>query len=190
MSDGANRTVECDAHELIRLVKAGDIQALDNMTRCHGERLLAVGRKACRDSDRAEDAVQDALISAGTNLKQWSGKGSLEGWLVRMVQNACHRMRRGRKNDPSLHVSDGSEPAGLVDSPEELAERGQAAKALGEALESLSPEDRAILLLADAKDWTGPEIAAELGMNPATVRTRLSRARQKMRTSLSALQLR
>jgi len=179
--------MECDANELIRLVRAGDIEALDRMTRCHGERLLAVGTKACRDAELARDAVQDAMVAAGSNLQQWSGEGSLEGWLVRMVQHACHRMRRGRKNNPSLHTTD-TVPVSFDATPEELTERGRAAEALGEALTTLTPVDRLILLLADAQDWQGAEIAEKLAMNPATVRTRLARARKKIRLKMMELQ--
>lgn len=176
---------------MIALVRAGDLGALDRMTRCYGERLLAVGRRHCRDHDQAQDAVQDTLLAAGQHLQAFRGDGSLEGWLVRMVANACHRMRRGRKNDPTLHVTAGDgEPGALwtdEDSPEESATRLELAEAIGEAMLELEPKDRLILLLAEADDWTGPQIAAELGMTPGAVRARLTRARARMRSSLTAV---
>ena len=174
----------CDPHELVSLVKKGDIEALDRMTRCYGERLLAVGRRYCRNEEDAHDAVQDALLSAGRNLTSFRGDGSLEGWLVRMVTNACFRMRRGRKNDPSLHDHDAVLPAD-DDSPEAMAGRLQLAEAIGRALEELSPKDRLILLLAEAEDWTGPQIAERMGMTPGAVRTRLTRARARLRTHMA-----
>ncbi len=180
----------CDPGEMIAQVRAGDLGALDRMTRCYGERLLAVGRRYCRDHDQAQDAVQDALLAAGQHLQAFRGDGSLEGWLIRMVANACHRMRRGRKNDPTLHVSAGDADSGFgsagEDSPEEAATRLELAEALGEAMLGLEPQDRLILLLAEAQDWSGPQIAEELGMTPGAVRTRLTRARARMRSSLVA----
>jgi len=178
--------VTCDPNELVRLMKAGDLEALDRMTRCFGQRLLAVGRSRCRNEDDAQDAVQDTLLQAGKHLTDFRGDGSLEGWLVRMVANACHRMRRGRKNDPGLHDTE----AVLVDptgSPEQAAAVGQLTEALGQALGELTPDERTLLLLADGEGWTGPEIAARLGIKPGAARVRLHRARAKVREQLAPL---
>lgn len=175
--------LRCDPHKIALLVRSGDIEAVDRLTRCFGDRLIAVGQSRCKTSADAEDAVQDALLAASEHLGDFRGEGSVEGWLVRMVVNACHRMRRGRKNDPSLHeveatlVGDGA-------GPDELAGRGEMAIALGRALEGLAPKDRAILLMAEIEDWRGPEIAKELGMTPGAVRSRLSRARGRIRSEL------
>ena len=177
-SGASSRT--CDPGELIALVRAGDLEALDRITRCHGDRLLAVGRRYCRNEAEAQDAVQDALLSAGRNLQGYRGDGPVEGWVVRMVANACHHMRRGRKNNPVLHDAE----AVLVadhPSPEEAAMTGQLAEALGGALLELDPTNRTIVLLAEGEGWTGPEIAAELGMSAGAVRVRLTRARARLR---------
>lgn len=176
-------TVRCDPEQIVALVRAGDLEALDRFTRCMGERLLAVGRRYCRQEEDARDAVQDALLTAGLHLRDFRGEGSVEGWVVRMVARACNRMRRGRRNDPGLHVRD-TEMATDDANPELLAGRAELAEALGAALLELPPKDRAMLLLAEAEDWTGPEIAARLGTTPNAVRTRLSRARGQVRSRL------
>ena len=175
----------CDPEKLITLMRAGDIAALERITRCYGDRLLAVGRRYCRDSDEAADAVQDALLAGGEHLKDFRGDGSPEGWLIKMVTNACSRMRRGRKNDPALHVDVADNP--LVEAgatPENLAGRAELIEALGEALLELPSKDRAILLLAEAEGWTGPEIASSLDLTPTAVRVRLTRIRAKIRPRL------
>lgn len=167
-------------------MRAGDVTVLEQLTKCYGQRLIAVGRQRC--GERGEDAVQDALLSAGENLTQFRGEGSLEGWLVRLVANACHRMRRGRKNDPAwhapmddaVHLTADSDPGGE-------ALRTQYAEALGEALLDLQPRDRMILLLSDAEDWRAPEIAEALEMTPGAVRTRLSRVRRGLRDKLDPI---
>lgn len=176
----------CDRDELLRLMRAGDLVALDRMTRCYGERLIATGRRHCRGEEEARDAVQDALLAAGEHLQDYRAEGSVEGWLVRMVIRACGRQRRGRKNDPLLHVREASLTSAAA-SPEQLAARGELAIALGEALGALSPTDRLIVLLAEGEDWTGPEISAELGLTPGAVRSRLSRARRRLRERLEKL---
>jgi RNA polymerase sigma-70 factor, ECF subfamily len=178
----------CDSERLTALMRAGDRDALEHLTRCFAARLMAVGRKYCRGEDEAEDAVQDALLAAGEHLEDFRGEGSPEGWLVRIVTNACRRMRRGRKNDPTLHDTLADHPLEAVHyGPEELVGRGELAVALGEALGELSAEDRAIVLLSDAQGWTAPEIAASLGRTPNAVRLRLSRARRRLREELQGL---
>jgi len=176
----------CDPDALVRMVKSGNLEALDRITRCHGQRLLAVGRRYCRTNAEAEDAVQDALLSAGTHLTSFRGDGSVEGWLVRMVANACHHMRRGRKNDHRLHDSDQILTSD-VGSPEERAMVGELSATLGEALLALAPRDRTIVLLAEAEGWTGPEIAEHLDMSAGNVRVRLHRARLLLRDRLTEL---
>lgn len=176
--------VACDPAEIAALARSGDLAALDRLTRCQGERLLAVGRRHCRTEEEARDAVQDALVAAATHLPAFRGDGTMDGWVVRMVARACGRMRRGRKNDPALHAVD-VEVAAPEDDPEQAAERGRIAEALGEALLELEPLDRAVLLLAEGEGWTGPDIARELRTTPAAVRTRLTRVRRRMRERLA-----
>jgi RNA polymerase sigma-70 factor, ECF subfamily len=173
----------CDADKMIALMKRGDLEALERMTRCFGDRLVAVGRSRCSTEDQAQDAVQDALLSAGQNLQSFRGDGSIEGWLVRMVANACRRFHRGRKNDPSLHVLDADLGDGGAE-PEAAALRLEMADHLGEALLALSARDRAMILLSDAEGWKAPEIAEKMGMSPGSVRTRLSRARKRLRENV------
>lgn len=170
------------------MMREGDIQALDRMSRCFGDRLFAVGRRYCGDEDRARDAMQDALLAAGTNMQGFRGDGSVEGWLVRMVVNFCHRMRRGRKNDPAWHAEAQDDLLdGGGDTPEEEAARGELMMKLADALAALDPRDRTLLLLADGEGWKAPEIAESVDMTPAAVRTRLSRARRKLRADLEQL---
>lgn len=174
------------ADELLALMRAGDMVALDRITRCYGASLAAVGRRHCRDSDQAEDAVQDALLSAGEQLHKFRGEGTADGWLVRMVINACRRMRRGQKNDSTLHDDvDELETAGHGEDPESAASRHEVADVLARVLGELPAQDRALFLLAEAEDWTAPELAEEFGITAGAVRTRLTRIRAKLRPELS-----
>lgn len=175
----------CDPRRLLELVRSGDASLLDTITRCYGARLMSAGRRHCRTASEAEDAVQDALLSATNELTAFRGEGSLEGFLVRIVARACRRISRGRKNDPSLHEAD-YETLQSADSPEADAERRELGAALDQLLLALDPNDRAILLLAELEGYTGPQIAAELGISAGAVRTRLTRLRQRLRDGLTA----
>jgi RNA polymerase sigma-70 factor, ECF subfamily len=179
----ARSGIVCDSEELLRAMRAGDLQVLDRMTRCFGERLLAVGRSRCRSEEEAQDAVQDALLSAGEHLDSFRGDGSVEGWLVRMVANACSHRRRGRKNDTSIHSTDVLLSSSDL-SPEKRVSHAEVAEVVGQALLRLPPKDRALLLLSAGEGFTGPELASRMGLSPTAVRVRLTRIRARLREDL------
>jgi RNA polymerase sigma-70 factor (ECF subfamily) len=173
----------CDPRRLLELVRSGDAGSLDQITRCYGARLMAAGRRHCRTFSEAEDAVQDTLLIASSELASFRGEGSLEGFLVRIVARACRRISRGKKNDPALHDVEHS-PIDTASSPEADAQRRELGAALDQLLLALEPSDRAILLLAELEDYTGPQIASELGLSAGAVRTRLTRLRKRLREGL------
>ncbi|MEL6344479.1 MAG: sigma-70 family RNA polymerase sigma factor [Myxococcota bacterium] len=174
--------MECDLNRTGELVQAGDIDVLERILCCHGEKLRAIGRCRCRTEQEAQDAVQDALLAAGERLESYRGDGDVVAWIGRMVANACHRMRRGRKNDPALHATDA--PLASQDNPERAAGRRELAEALVDALSTLKPEDQTLLRLAAVDGYTGPELAVEMNLSAQAVRARLSRARRRVRRTL------
>jgi len=181
---GAHENAYCNPDVLVRMVHGGSPEALDRITRCYGQRLLAAGGRYCRTHAEAEDAVQDALLIATSRLQDFRGDGSLEGWLVRIVASACRRMSRGRKNDARRHDAD-TILASADATPYDASCRSELGQQLQQALLALSPHDRLVLLLAEVEGWTAPEIAAEFGLTPGAVRTRLTRLRQRMRSLLA-----
>ncbi len=174
----------CASADLVALLRAGDIEALDRVTRCYGDRLMAAARRVCRSDAEAQDAVQDATLAAWRYGVGFRGDGAVDRWLVRLVASACHRLHRGLANQ-APHVVLETELAAEQPTPEMLAGRAELAAVLGEALLGLAPRDRAILILSDAQGWRGPEIAEALQMTPGSVRTRLSRLHAQLRVSLA-----
>jgi len=170
----------------MQLVREGGSNgaALDQITRCYSERLLEAGRRHCRTGTEAEDAVQDALVTAAQHLAQLNDDSKLEGWLVKVVASACRRIGRGRKNDARLHDAEPDAAAHSDDDPEaELARRELGQLLEGELL-ALTPRDRSIVLLAELEDFSAAEIGAELGMSEGAVRTQLSRLRHRIGSAL------
>ena len=172
----------CNPQVLVRLAQAGGSEALDRLTRCYGDRLLKAGQRYCRTRSEAEDAVQDTWFYASQHLDDFRGEGSLEGWLVRVVATACRRQARGSKN--AVHEGDAELVAAGGPSPFEASTARELAENLQAALLSLSEDDRAIVLLAEVEDWRTREIAAELGLSEGAVRTRLTRARARLRQAI------
>lgn len=170
----------CCPDEMARLARSGDPRALERATACLGERLQQLALRCCRTEEDARDAVQDTWVAAVVHLADFRGEGSVEAWLSTMVSRACGRTTRGRKNSPALHCS----PRGLrcvCDDPEAKAERSQRLARLDAVLQQLAPDDRILLWLILAQEWTAPEAAARLDLKPATVRKRLSRLRTRIR---------
>jgi len=166
----------------MQLVRGGSTDALDQITRCYSERLLAAGRRHCRTSAEAEDAVQDALISAADALPRLRSDQSLPGFLIKVVATACRRIGRGQKNAPELHDSS-AEPSAAGD-PEQDIERRELGALLERTLLALSPQDRSVVLLAELEGFSAAEIGAELGLTEGAVRTRLSRLRARLADAL------
>jgi RNA polymerase sigma-70 factor (ECF subfamily) len=177
-------TADCSPERLMLLVREGNTHALDQITRCYGQRLLEAGRRHCRTGSEARDAVQDALVTAAEHLAELRDDSKLEGWLVKVVASACRRMGRGRKNDSALHDRDGSEAHPSDDDPEAELGRRQLGLLLERELLTLPPRDRSILLLAELEDFSAAEIGAELGMTEGAVRTQLSRLRRRLALAL------
>jgi RNA polymerase sigma-70 factor (ECF subfamily) len=173
---------DCSPERLMRLYREGHAQALDQITRCYSQRLLEAGRRHCRTLSEAEDAVQDALISAQEQLGALRDDHKLEPWLVKVVATACRRISRGLKNAAALDA----EQIELFsdEDPERDAARRELGMALERLLLTLSPVDRSIVLLAELEDFGAAEIAAELGMTAGAVRTRLSRLRATLTAAL------
>jgi RNA polymerase sigma-70 factor (ECF subfamily) len=166
----------------MRLVREGSAEGLDQITRCYSERLMAAGRRHCRTRTEAEDAVQEALVSAAQHLTELRDDSRLEGWLVRVVASACRRISRGHKNAPPIPTDD--EVEGETNDPEEEAARRELARLLERSLLELSAQDRSILLLAELEGFSSASIAAELGMTDGAVRVRLSRLRARLAAAL------
>lgn len=167
----------------MRLLRGGDASALDQITRCYSDRLLAAGRRHCRTSAEAEDAAQDALVTAAEHLTELRDDHRLEGWLVRVVATACRRISRGHKNSANLHDTEPDLESG-ADDPEEQAAQRELARLLEQSLLALSPEDRSILLLAELSELSSSRIGAELGLTDGAVRVRLSRLRARLAAAL------
>ncbi len=158
-------------------MQAGDAAALDRLAREAGPRLLAVARRCCRAEHDAEDAVQQALVSAATAMRGYRGDGSPVAWLSTLVARSCYRINAQTRQQH--HVDDGCG----CDDPAVIAERAELADQLGQALMTLSRTDRIAFLLA-AEGASSDEIAARFGLTNNAVRSRLKRSRQKLRALL------
>jgi RNA polymerase sigma-70 factor (ECF subfamily) len=144
------------------------------------------------DPASAADATQDAFISAYQSLSRFRG-GSFKSYLLRIVSNRCYDELRRRKRRPATSFEDTEvdEDANPMlinggEGPEEYAERQEVAHVLQAGIETLPPDQRVTLVLSDVQGMGYQEIAEVMEVSLGTVKSRLARARSKLRDYLRA----
>jgi RNA polymerase sigma-70 factor (ECF subfamily) len=145
------------------------------------------------DNALAEDATQDAFLSAFRHLGGYRG-GSFKAWVLRMVTNTCYDELRRQKRRPTIPlepVTDDEEevesPQWLADdspSPEESMERRELDRAIQHCLQTLPPDFRSVVVLVDVQGLDYEQVAGSVGTPLGTIKSRLARARLKMRECL------
>jgi RNA polymerase sigma factor (sigma-70 family) len=181
------RTPACEDAVLQLRIAAGDADALAALYRCTREALTRFLRSRCRNDADADDALQTTFENATRFLDGYRGDGSPRGWLFRVAAHSCSRLRRGRKNDPSLHtpIDDVVADRTLVDdrTPDPEARIASRADIVVAAIEALEPLDQRVVLLRDGQGLSAKETAAQLGLTEAAVKSRLFRARRAIRAA-------
>ena len=173
--------------------------ALEALMRRHNARLFRVARAILKDDAAAEDALQDAYVQAFRRSDQFRGEAELATWLTRIVINQALMVLRKRKREPIVvpfRAFDGGGHEGRSDDmasdvPDEKAEspsdstlRGEIRKVIERRIDQLPVAFRTVFVMREVEEMTVQETAECLGIPPATVRTRLFRARALLRESL------
>jgi RNA polymerase sigma-70 factor, ECF subfamily len=182
-----------DETALIQDARNGDLDAFNRLVLAYQDLLYNQAFRMIGESDSAEDATQEAFISAYKNLHAYRG-GSFRAWLLRIVTNACYdelRRRKRRPTTPLEPVDDTGEelesPAWIADqseSPESALQRVELGNAIQHCLDELPDEFRAAVLLVDVQGFDYDEAAQALGKPLGTIKSRLARARMRMKDCL------
>jgi len=169
-------------------------EAIAQLFEQHGDFVYRLGLRACGDEQSAEDLVQETFLRA---LKSWSrfeGRAKASTWLFRIATRACTRMRRTNAGEPDRLESfeallpaarDGLSQLPASQSPEDRAMREELTAVVRKAAALLPPEFRFPFLLKEMFDFSLAEVADVLGIKEATVKTRLHRARLRIRKSIA-----
>jgi RNA polymerase sigma-70 factor (ECF subfamily) len=176
--------------ELVAAARGGDRAALEALLARHQPRVYRFGLKMCRDPEAAKDILQETLLAAARNMKEFRGASSVSTWLYTIARSFCIKQRRRSKFAPVEEESlDASLDATEVPHPgrgaeESLAGR-QLERALEEAIASLEPMYREVLVLRDVEGLTAPEVAEVMGLTVEAVKSRLHRARLAVREQVA-----
>lgn len=171
----------------------GDRAAFTLLVERHLPGMLRYARSLCRTPEAAEDAVQQAMLSIWRTIKEGhggkSGDASVRAWMFTVVRNAVYRLARRRVGEPE-HTDDletlGAQAGWGVEepNPEAMGMMLEDRARLRAALERLSSLDQDIILLRDVEELTGEETAEILGLPLSTMKTRLHRARLRLRAAV------
>lgn len=168
--------------DLVLAAQRGDQAAFVDLVHLRGGRLFAIAHRILRDVDRAEDALQEALVIAWRDLPSLRDPDRFDAWVHRLLTNVCiAEAGRERKRISNLYVLPVDDPA----APDEL--RGIADRdELDRGFRRLTPDERAILVLRHFVGYEPTEIAEILGISAGTIRSRLHHAHRAMRAALDA----
>jgi RNA polymerase sigma factor (sigma-70 family) len=182
-----------DEPTLIAAAQRGNVDAFNELVLAYQQQVYNLAYRIMGDPASAADAAQEAFISAFQNIGRFRG-GSFRSYLLRIVSNRCYDELRRRKRRPATSFEDFGEvdedanPA-LVNGgerPEEYAERQEMARVIQAGIETLPPDQRITLALSDVQGLSYQEIAEVTSVSLGTVKSRLARARGKLRDYLRA----
>ncbi len=170
---------------LVAHVIAGDMMAFESLMRRHNRRVYRTARSILKSDHDAEDAMQEAYVSAFAHLRTFSGLSKFSTWLLRITVYEClGRIRRGKRLT-SLEELDCEDTLMATTRSPELAVRDVEIRELLEtAVDALPVRFRTVFIMRTVEEMSVEETAEALDIPPETVRTRLHRANKMLRDSL------
>jgi RNA polymerase sigma-70 factor (ECF subfamily) len=179
-----------DEHEAIARLKRGDIQALAVLVNNHQVRALRTAYLITQDKALAEDIVQDAFLAAYRSIRQFDAGRPFGPWFSRVVVNSALKAARRAAGfiplDNGVGADEVSTDIDATPGLDEMLDSAALDHLIGEALKTLSPEHRAVIVLRYYLDQGEADIAAQLKIPEGTVKSRAHTAKRQLRTWLSA----
>ena len=173
-------------HELVEHAKHGNVDAYEQIVRMHQGTAFRTAYLLLGDAGEAEEATQEAFVKAHRALRRFRTGWPLRPWLLRIVANEAHNRRRSaeRRARLALRTAGESRPGDAAPSPEAALLAGESREALLDAVNGLREEERLIVACRFFVDLSEAETAAVLNVPVGTVKSRLSRALERLRREL------
>ncbi len=191
----ASAAVRDNEAELVAAAKRGEVSAFEELVSRYETKIFRLAQHITQNREDAEDVMQDAFLKSFSHLNDFQGGSRFYTWLVRIAVNeALMKLRKRRPNQVSL-----DEPLETEDdlvireirdwgpTPEQRFARTELQDILTQAIASLDPAYRVVFLLRDVEQLSTEETAQMLGLSVAAVKSRLLRARLKLRNKLHRL---
>lgn len=180
-----------DPQAQIAAAQRGDVQAFNRLILAYQGMAYNLAYRILGDGEAAADVTQEAFLKAFQGLRGYRG-GSFRAWLLRIVTNACYDYLRSRQRRPSDSLEgllEESPDHSLLmreegESPDEYLLRAELNDVIQAGIATLPPDQHAVLILSDILGFSYQEIAEIASLNLGTVKSRLSRARERLRAFL------
>ncbi len=183
-----------DEIALIQAAREGDLDSFNRLVLAYQDLIYNQAYRMIGEEESADDATQTTFISAYNHLSSFRG-GSFKAWLLRIVTNTCYDELRKRKRRPTVPLEpldDAGEevesPRWMVDpgnKPEEEVQRLELQKAIQHCLNKLPDEFRIAVVMVDVQGLDYSEAADSIGKPIGTIKSRLARARIRLRECLT-----
>ncbi|MBQ3270722.1 MAG: sigma-70 family RNA polymerase sigma factor [Clostridia bacterium] len=174
---------------LIGLASQGDAAAFNSLMGMHERRMYAVALRMCGNAEDAQDCLQEAMLRVYRAISGFKGQSSFSTWLYRITMNTCLDELRKRKNRPSTSldglVDAGWSPVDAGETPERHTLRREVRQTLQAMISELPEDMRAAVVLRDIQGYSYDEIAEMLDTNVGTIKSRISRGRERLREKIS-----
>src|SRR6266436_7600976 len=188
----ASKVAREDEHQLVAAAKSGDVTAFEELVNRYERKIFRLTMNITRNREDAEDAMQDAFMKAYSHLDKFHEDSRFYTWLVRIAANeALMRLRKRRPNQVSLDEpiegEDDFIPQQIQDwgpSPEQRYAQTEMRDILRGVIDDLAPDFRVVFVLRDVEGLSTEETAEAVGISEAAVKSRLLRARLKLRQKL------
>jgi RNA polymerase sigma-70 factor, ECF subfamily len=188
-----SQVVKDDESALVSAAKSGDTQAFETLVSRYERKIFRLTQNITQNREDAEDAMQEAFLKAYEHLGNFQGNSRFYTWLVRIAVNqALMKLRRRRNNmislDEEIDTGEDTMPREVEDwgpSPEERYQQSELGEILSNVIGELDPSFRIVFQLRDIEQLSTEETADALGLSIPAVKSRLLRARLKLRQSLN-----
>ncbi len=188
-----SQVVKADEPLLVAAAKSGDISAFETLVSRYERKIFRLTQNITQNREDAEDAMQEAFLKAFEHLADFEGNSRFYTWLVRIAVNqALMKLRKRRPNVVSLdqEVDTGEDilPREVEDwgpSPAQRYEQTELSDILSKTIGELDPPFRVVFQLRDIEELSTEETAEALGLSVPAVKSRLLRARLKLRQKLN-----
>lgn len=179
-----------DEKKLIERAIRGDACAFNELMSAHERRMYAVAMRMFGNREDAEDCLQDAMIRIYRAISGFKFQSSFATWVYRVTMNTCLDELRKRKNRQSTSLDGlldaGWMPTDAQDTPEQHALRAEVRSSIYAFIRELPEDMRAAVVLRDVHGMSYEDIATALDTNVGTVKSRISRGREKLREKIMA----
>ncbi len=178
---------------LVEESRKGNIDAFEELIKDYKKSAYNIALRVMRNVEDAEDASQEALIKIFKNINNFNMESTFKVWMYRIVVNTCIDFKRKKSInsvsiDETIDLGSGGEVHREIpddsNNPSDLIERNYDTRLVNDAINMLEDDFKTIIILRDIKGFTYDEISEILTCNLGTVKSRLSRARKRLKEIL------